>query len=329
MLQLPPSFILSSSHFPNQQARTTEAYSPYACSQQSWLRVTQSTLLMLSSRHQYNITMQHSKSLGSFSSGSIALVPGQRPRARSSLDTFVIPGRTRIPSSKPEPIDIQIAESLLSTTMAPPIKESLDEMSSSERKRDAEAQRLLKTLGIQISRSQKPKEQQSVPEQQCQHSTPSTRGKESSSLYALQSRPQTLYKVRPEISKRPPPQIGGRDFIIVPPRRPRKVGRNPPPKRVGPTPPRKVTTPMGQRRGFYDGAIGSSYESRTTSMTWSTISHRIFTDSSGSFQGLEASESLEEFNRLAIQHGLPELEKCPGGMIKSQSLTTDDTRPSY
>lgn len=275
---------------------------------------------MFSSRHQQNITMQHSKSLGSFRSGSTALVPGQRPRARSSLDTFVIPGRTRIPSSKPEPIDLQIAENLLNPVMDRPVRESIDEVSSSDYKNDAEAHRLLGMLRDQLSRSAEEGRQQPAAHPQRPSPASSSQGEERVSMYALKPDAQTLHKVRPEISKRPPPKIGGRDVIVVPPRRPRKSGGHPPLKRLQPTPPRKVTPVMNQPRPQYDGAIGSSFESRTTSMTWSTISHRILTSSSDSSQSPQASENLGEFNRLARQHGLPELGKCPGGMSRSQGL---------
>lgn len=268
---------------------------------------------MLSSRHRHNIDMQHSKSHGSFSSGHTSLITRQRPRARSSLDTFVIPGRTRIPSSKPDPIDIQIAETLLNPITERLIRGSQGEMSSSVKREDAEAQRLLTTFGIQVSPKPKTSSKQFAPHGECQRPKTSLSGAEPSSLYTLQPPQQSLYKVRPEISKRPPPQIGGRDILIVPPQRSRKVGASPPLKRLGHTAPRKVTPPTSQARAFYDGAIGSSYELRTTSMTWSTISHRMLTDSSESSQCLQAPESLEEFNRLARQHGIPSMEKCPGG----------------
>lgn len=258
--------------------------------------------------------MQHSKSQGSFRSGDTALITRQRPRTRSSLDTFVIPGRTRIPSSKPEAIDIQIAETLLNPVMEKPTREWRDELSSAERKKNAEAQRLLSSFSIHVSQNFMASKQQPALDQERQYSTSSLLVEDSGCPYKLESQPHTLHKVRPEISQHPPPQIGGRNIAIIPPRRSRKVGVNPILKRLGPAPPRKVTPPMNQARAVYDGAIGSSYESRTTSMTWSTISHRILTNSSESSQCLQAPESLQEFNRLATQHGLPEMQKCPDGM---------------
>ena len=275
---------------------------------------------MLSGKHHQNIAMQHSKSLRSFSSDSTAPILGQRPRSRSSLDTFVIPGRTRIPSNKPQPIDIQIAEALLDPTQAIFKKTSSNAMESVEQKKDSEAKRLLETLGIQDTKSRKSSEEKPLIERKRQQTSTNSQIKGPGSIFTLKSQTQNLSNVRPEISKRPPPQMGGHDVIIVPPRRPRRVGANPPPKRVDPIPPRKMTPLRERGKGVYDGAFGSSYESRTTSMTWSTVSHRIFTNSSSNSHGLGAFESLGEFNRLAVQHGLPELKKCPGGKSMLQRI---------
>lgn len=64
--------------------------------------------------------MRSAKSSGSFSRGADGdqgKVTG-RPRRRSSLDTFRIPGRTRLPSSKasvPEVDDLRITKGLLNS----------------------------------------------------------------------------------------------------------------------------------------------------------------------------------------------------------------------
>ena len=268
---------------------------------------------MLFGNHHRNIAMQHSKSLRSFSSDSAAPILRQRPSSRSSLDTFVIPGRTRIPSNKPQPIDIQIAEALLDSTMALPKRESSNDMAFAHHRKDSEEKRLLEILGIQDTKRREATEEQPLLDQELQQRSASSPNNEPDSMFTLHSQTRDLSNVRPEISKRPPPQMGGRDLIIVPPRRTRKIGANPPRKRVGPTPSRKITPLREKRNGIYDGALGSGYESRTTSMTWSTVSHRIFTETSASFHGLGALKGLGEFNRLAVQHGLPKLEKCPGG----------------
>ena len=268
---------------------------------------------MLSGKHHHNIAMQHSKSLRSFSSESTAPILEQRPRSRSSLDTFVIPGRTRIPSNKPQPIDIQIAEALLDPKLALPKRNSPNTMMSIEHKKDREAKRLLETLGIQDTTCRKSSGEQPLGERKHQQSSAKPSEHKTDSIFTLKPHTQSISNIRPGISQRPPPRMGDCNVIVVPPRRSRKIGANPPSKRAGPTLPSKVTPPREQRRGFYDGAIGSSHGSRTTSMTWSTVSHRIFSSSTAHLQGSEAFASLEEFNRLAVQHGLPELENCPGG----------------
>ena len=244
--------------------------------------------------------MQHSKSLGSFASEAVLPVEA-RPRARSSLDTFVIPGRTRIPSGRPEPlaIDLQVAETLLNSN----IMQAVNGMSGPKQNDAEERQGLLDNLSEETTVSD-------------------TQNDPSESLFALQ---QPLHKVRPEILKRPPPRIGAQETIVIPPRRPRKIGQgSTPPKRQAPSPPQKQQLQKQQCRGIYDGAIGSSYESRQKSqvsmtMSWSTGSHvsrRILSNSSSSSQGPGAFESLGEYNRLATRHRLPELEKCPGRKFK-------------
>lgn len=217
--------------------------------------------------------MQHSKSLGSFATGEITDVPlGARPRARSSLDTFVIPGRTRIPSSKPDAIDLQITQSLLNPNM---IRAPRNPPRSQD---DAHIQRSPQYT-MQASRSR-------------------------SEFYdaSHQNLQPPLYKVRPEIAKRPPPRIGGREIIIIPHRRPHTLDYEAQAHRQA-----SGTPEVEARRVAYDGAHDSSFDSRVTSTTWSTISHRVFTDSSGSSRVLGASHFFDEYNCLATQHGLPEL----------------------
>ena len=66
--------------------------------------------------------MQHSKSLGSLALSCVDsdrehLLPPNRPRKRSSLDTFVISGRTRIPSHKSDLFDVELTQNLLRSGM--------------------------------------------------------------------------------------------------------------------------------------------------------------------------------------------------------------------
>ena len=256
--------------------------------------------------------MQHSKSVGSFSSDSTAAPilrnhSQNRPQSRSSMDTFLIPGRTRIPSNHPQTADFQIAEALLESNLALPRRILPIDMPSNELKKDKDGKStyLFDYLGIDDGDSSKNSKEKARSDQK-----PHRRAKSVSLETDSTARPL----VRSEISKSPAPRMGTRDAIIIPARRrSRKVGDNPPPIRAVPTPPPRKNGQLRKPQGIYDGAIGSSYESRTTSMTWSTVSHRVLSESSADVLGMGASENLNEFNRLAIQHGVPELEKCPGG----------------
>ena len=67
----------------------------------------------------------------------------------------------------------------------------------------------------------------------------------------------------------------------------------------------------------YDGADDSVTESRLTSTTWSTVSHRLFSGSSGSSRTMGASYYRDEYNKLAEKHGLPPLEAALDGMSRS------------
>lgn len=247
--------------------------------------------------HQY--PMQHSKSLASFvpSTVNTDVTLETRARRRSSLDTFVIPRRTRIPSSKPQPIDFQIARGLLSPRvfLEPPPRRSAT---------------MRNGRGPGTAKHRKP---------------PAPRAMSA----AYESIPQPPpFKVRPEISRRPPPQMNGREIRIVPhcqayteAREHQRDGSDPlppiAPQRKPPSPPFQQNTGTTQ-----DGANDSAHDlpknlrptdSRVTSMSWSTVSHRIFTDSSGSSRGMGSSHFLEEFNKLAVKHGISELAEAPNG----------------
>lgn len=206
-----------------------------------------------------------------------------RPRARSSLDTFVIPGRTRIPSTKPDATDVQLTQSLLNATMhqyppPPPAYTAAVKDQSS-----AKLQRKHPAVPVETE-----------PAEALGHS----------------QRHPVLYKVRSDIAKRPPPRLGGRDLIIVPHRRPIMNEAEAQNQNQG-----FLSNSEGERThaAAYDGAQDSGRGSRLTSMTWSTVSHRVFTDSSHSSRGLEVSNAVKEYNSLATLHGLPELAETPLG----------------
>ena len=233
-----------------------------------------------------NIDMQHSRSLGSFTA---LITPEEslvaRPRARSSLDTFVIPGRTRIPSHKPHPIDFEIAQNLLNFTMTRTIRPTPD--GEQNLKFESPSDRLQKpptspetsqeiTLEPDVAPQRNPHEVKATPRQ----------------------RKQTLYPLK-------------REIMIIPQRHQRRRSlvakvehENEPPQKA-------------EQADGYDGAFGSGsgYDSRVTSMSWSTISQRVMSSSSGSSpSGPGPLEALEHYNRLASRQGLLEMERCPGGM---------------
>jgi len=144
----------------------------------------------------------------------------RKARARSSLDTFLIPGRTRLPSSKPKVPD----EFDLRTT-----------------------QSLFNLEAIQIRYKPLPR--------------------------TISQRIMASNSEAPLFHRR---ESSGTDTLLP---------------------------------GGFDGPNDSTDQSRVTSTTWSTVSHRIFTDSSGSSNHRETSGFFEEYNRLAMKHGLPQFAR--------------------
>lgn len=210
---------------------------------------------------------------------------GNRPRARSSLDTFIIPGRTRIPSTKPDPTDVQLSRSLLNAKMHPYHGPPPACAAATQDQRSAKLQKKSPALPAE-----------NEPVEVLPHS----------------QRHPILCKVRSDIAKRPPPRLGGRDLIIVPHRRSMLDEAN--------APIQAQKTPLKVENESthtitYDGAQDSGHGSRLTSMTWRTVSHRVFTDSSHSSRGLEVTNSIKDYNDLATRHGLPEFAETPLGMF--------------
>ena len=109
---------------------------------------------------------------------------------------------------------------------------------------------------------------------------------------------------KPDIVKRPSPRFGGREVIIVPPQRPRPHTQRPTPQALAP----RSSSQEYVDVQAYDGADDSNTESRLTSTTWSTVSHRFFSDSSGGSRAQGASYYRDEYNELAEKYGLPRLE---------------------
>ena len=212
---------------------------------------------------------------------------GTRPRARSSLDTFLIPGRIRVPSRDPNPSDLQITQELLNHSMKQP-------PSRQPRLRGPKA---LSGNFSEIARTQ---DGSPAPR------ATSRAGSRTGSIRKQHHRSTTHLRVRPAITLQPPPRFGSREVIIVPHQRP----RNEP-----------SISFQEDHQKTYDGANDVLEEphlpSRMTSMSWSTLSQRIFTDSSTSTRHSEASYFLEEYNQLAEKHGLHRMTEVPSGILKN------------
>ena len=223
--------------------------------------------------------MQHSKSLGSFASSSVDngsgnLLAPNRPRSRSSLDTFLIPGRTRLPSQKTEAFDEAVAQHLLKEKMAqrrnpPPYTETSRHSSNEQR---------LRLI---------PSEESAFNEHHGYHVGDS------------------LYR----IMRQPALRISNCDNITVPHHQ-HHLGRLGP--KTSPSP--KSPSPSSTYQPTYDGALDPGPESRVTSTTWSSVSrvsHRISSDASNDTRDVLRFHDL--YDELAVGHGLPKLAFPPNG----------------
>ena len=228
--------------------------------------------------------MQKSKSLVSFGPNVKHIEVTQRPRApqtrkKSSLDTLVIPGRTRLPSSQSssEATDILIAQQLLNHgTMQIP-----------------DEQHLLKESPTLRSNNRR-------------HG-PSPK----------QNRTRAGHG-------RPLPKFGKQDAIVITPHR-----------RPDTCMPRSssyaLTTRTSERPGYgrdYDGnndSSGLGLISHSSSMTWSTVSHRVISNSSASSRASRASGYLQEYNDLAEKHGLHQIMNDSSGANFGTMITTSRT----
>lgn len=219
--------------------------------------------------------MQHSKSFAQFvpSEQQRQASTQTRARRRSSLDTFVIPGRTRLPSSKATTFDLHVTQGLLNSCMLQPPRQNMTSVESLEPSPEISPAGCMPRRGVISGPSGPPR-----------------------------------HRVRPEVVRRPPPRFGGREVIIVPPQRPRPHTHQAEPQTLA-----TVSSQGHADVQTYDGADDSLAESRLTSMTWSTVSHRVFSDSSGSSRTMGAPYYRDEYNKLAEKHGLPRLEAASDG----------------
>lgn len=246
--------------------------------------------------------MHHSKSSNLLQPGVTTehteLTNSQRARRRSSLDTFLIPGRTRIPSSKASKnSETDVTDSLITRG-------------------------LLRHSNMRFPNQQPP----SAPTIQYQgrgtfspaaaKSAPRSGGKSSNRVQKRSS------GVKAELVARPPPQYGSRGGLQIPSQRPRTAVT----QTVGIHLPRITSQgyPTSQELPeltSFDGpsdALGSGRAaSRMTSMTWSTVSHRLFTDSSGSSRRSGASYYLVEYNELAEKYGLRRIPETSSGKLQA------------
>ena len=229
--------------------------------------------------------MQPSKSLLSYRPPTEKHL-STRPRARSSLDTFLIPGRIRVPSRDPNPADFQIIQGLLNHNMKqPPSRQG----------------RFHGPKGLSGNLTEVAQTQDGSPAPRANSRAASRTG----SIKKQTHRPAIHSRVRPAITLQPPPRFGSREGIVVPHQRP----RNEPSINF-----------QEDHHKTYDGTNDVLDEahlpSRMTSMTWSTLSQRIFTDSSTSTRQSGASCFLEEYNQLAEKHGLHPLAEAPNGILR-------------
>lgn len=216
-----------------------------------------------------------------------ASTSSRRSRARSSLDTFIIPGRTRLPSSKPDLTDIQITQSLLTHGVMQP--------QDKQRSIRPEPHRSSRTKSSSI-----------------RDGSPAARPRSRTKRLL---RPPVPMRVRPAIAMQPPPRSGSREVIVVPHQRPRKDGF----QQI-----HAITTIQDQGQDqAYDGADepeqpGNIHTpSRMTSKNWGTLNHRVLTDSTCSSRRSGASYFKDEYNQLAEKHGIRRMAAAPSGALNS------------
>lgn len=224
--------------------------------------------------------MQHSKSFVDYAPPEQQRQASTQTRAqrRSSLDTFVVPGRTRLPSSKASTFDLHVTRRLLNSSLPESPRRNMACGESLEWSPETSPAGCMPRRGAVAGPSGPPH-----------------------------------HRARPDMVRRPPPRFGGREVIIVPSQRPRPHAQRPSPQLLAP-----ITSQEHANVRTYDGADESASDSRLTSMTWSTVSHRVFSDSSGSScRTMGAPYYRDEYNKLAEKHGLPRLEAALDGMSRS------------
>lgn len=230
-----------------------------------------------------NINMRVSKSLMPFGQKADEVnheLIG-RPRARSSLDTFVIPGRTRFPSSKltaPEPADLQITQGLLN-----PDAFKVPKMTPNR---------------ADIPRTWFTNEHGPL----CDESPQSHRQVSGRSIVIVKTSPKRRAINR---SKTLPNLDTGED--VGKPARKDCSEESHAPLSLR----RLASRSSEQELNPFDGPFDSTPESLPTSGTWTTVSNRIFTDSSAGSSSRETQGFVDQYNKLALKHGLPRFAEPP------------------
>ncbi|KAK3166885.1 hypothetical protein OEA41_010010 [Lepraria neglecta] len=127
-------------------------------------------------------------------------------------------------------------------------------------------------------------------------------------------------RVRPAIAMQPPPRFGSREVLVVPHQRPREDGFQQK---------HAITTTQDQGHDqAYDGADEPEQPgnihipSRMTNMTWSTLSHRVLTDSTCSSRRSGASYFKDEYNQLAEKHGIRRMAAASSDDDNKTKVTT-------
>lgn len=253
-----------------------------------------------------NINMQYRKSLGSFlrpNTGKVPVSQRRRRGARSPLDTFVIPGRTRVPSAKPKPIDVEVAQNLLRRNMS----RTTSERSLSPVDDHAHIGQSPSPVDDKAS------DRAQTPDSPCSNHPvlPLTSNEPPLFLQPIHYKPLP----DPPSTASPPPRV--RRHKAVAHGRPRR-------KTVQQSRrPRQVTTPPSEEdRTGYDGTLGSSFESTVTSIEWTSIGHRgSIMDSSSSSQDVPFFGDLDEYNQLARRNGIPEMKNESGGKSAKNKIS--------
>ena len=265
--------------------------------------------------------MHYSKSLGLSQPGVTPddgeLTNSQRARRRSSLDTFVIPGRTRIPSNKNSRAseingtDYLIAQRLFRQSLMPsPNKQSPCVVEPQYQRGETH----IRDEDLPSTITQPPNKQPLVPiaiPYQGRGIHPYEEAKSSLQRKTI-VRKNSPSKIRPHLMMQPPPKYGSQTFLLAPQEKYHSQAsqRKGHPEEPVATQGRTALQTFDGSNEFFDYKHPSS---RETSTTWSTMSHRVFTDSSGSSRRSDASHCLTRYNMLAKRYGLRSIPETMTG----------------